>query len=213
MHPLQKRILDLAITKNLATLTLREIGEKISEPHPQKVKHHLTQLLKKGFLKENKSKTLISRVDQNPKESLFYSIPILGTANCGQALSFAEESYEGYLQVSKSLIPNFDKNTTFIVKAIGNSMNKANIDGNNLEEGDYAIIDKTQNNLKFYENKYVLSIIDGMANIKKLIKDEKNKRLLLLSESTQDYPPIIIQDEDFKDYLINGIVTKVVKKP
>jgi len=213
MHPLQKRVLDLTLTKNLANLTLREIGEKIGESHPQKVKHHLSQLFKKGFLKENKSKNLISRVDRNQKENLFYSIPVLGAANCGQALSFAEENYEGYLQVSKSLIPNFNKNVNFAIKAIGNSMNKANIDGNNLEEGDYVIIDKSQNNLNFYENKYVLSIINGMANIKKLIKDEKNKRLILLSESTQDYPPIIIQNEDSKDYLINGIVVKVVKKP
>jgi len=61
--------------------------------------------------------------------------------------------------------------------------------------------------------KYVLSIIKGMANIKKFIFDEVRNRILLLSESTQDYAPIIIHNNDFDNYMVNGQVVQVIKKP
>lgn len=213
MHILQKRILDLAGRKNLAALTLREIGDEIGTSHPQKVKHHLNQLFNKGFLKENKDKKIVTRADQNLEGGLFYSIPIVGSANCGQALSFAEEGYEGFLQVSQSMIPRYDESKFFAVKAVGDSMNRADIWGKGFEEGDYAIVDTTSHSPDFYVGKYVLSIINGMANIKKLKKDQENKRIILLSESTQDYPPIIIHEDDFQSYLINGHIVEVVKKP
>jgi len=213
MHVLQKRILDLAGQRNLTALTLRKIGEEIGDPHPQKVKHHLNQLLKKGFLRENKQDNTITRMDQNSEQGLFYTIPIVGSANCGQALIFAEEGYEGFLQVSQSIISNYNKDKFFAVKAVGNSMNRADINGKRLEEGDYAIVDTKSHELDFYNGKYVLSIINGMANIKKLQKDSKNERLILLSKSSQDYPPIVIHENDFQEYLVNGHIVEVVKKP
>lgn len=213
MHLLQQKILELSKKVNLGSLSLREIGEKIDEPHPQKVKHHLDQLLKKGFLKEDKEKGLIRRVDQGNGNEPFYNLPILGSANCGQALTFAEEGYEGFLQVSQSVLPRYDKDKFFVVKAVGNSMNRADINGKHLEEGDYAIVDTTSHNSNFYNGKYVLSVINGMANIKKLKRDSQNERLILLSESSQDYPPIVIHEDDFQGYLVNGHVVEVVKKP
>ena len=51
MHKIQQNILKLSGEKNLGAMTLREIGEQIGEKYPQKIKHHLTQLEKKGFLK------------------------------------------------------------------------------------------------------------------------------------------------------------------
>lgn len=215
MHPLQRKILNLSKTVNLAPITLRHIGEKVGEPspqNPQKIKHHINQLLKKGFLKENADKTKISPIKQGDS-GLFHSIPILGSVNCGQALTFAEENFEGYLKVSKSTIPNFKKGKIFAIKAIGNSMNKADISGNSLQNGDYAIVDKTQLNKNSYINKYVLSIIDGMANIKKLTLDKANKGYALLSQSSQNHPPIYIHENDFSTYKISGHVVKVIKKP
>lgn len=211
MHLIQKRIFDLARTKNLASLKLREIGELVGEPHPQKIKHHINQLLKKGLLKENPERTVISPISPTSHNDLFISIPILGSANCGQATMVAEEYPEGFLQVSKSVIPSYKENQIFALKAIGNSMNRANISGNSLDDGDYAIVDKRLKDS--YEGKYVLSIINGMANIKKLVQDDSNQQIVLISESTEDYPPIYISHSDFGSYLINGEVIQVIKKP
>jgi len=211
MHKIQGQILELASKTNIGALTLRELGNRIGEDHPQKIKHHLNQLLKKGFLKEDKSKKLITRMDNENSANLLYSIPVLGYANCGQALAFAEEGFEGYLQVSRSLIPNYEKGKIFAIKAIGDSMNAANIYGEPLDDGDYALVDTSQHDLNFYNNKYVLSIIDGMANIKRLKQDDKNHQIILISESENDYPPIVIGSSDFQNYLINGEVKKVIK--
>ena len=213
MHRIQGQILELADKTNIGALTLREIGSRIGEDHPQKVKHHRSQLLKNGFLKEDKNTKTVTRVDKENSANLLYSVPILGYANCGQALAFAEERPEGYLQISKSILPNYDKDKFFAVKAIGDSMNNADIYGETLDDGDYAIVEKSQNSPDSYNNKYVLSIIDGMANIKKLKKDDINQQIVLVSESKSDYAPIVIGGEDFQNYLINGEVRKVIKTP
>jgi len=62
MHLVQQKIFDLASNKNIADLTLREVGELVGEPHPQKIKHHINQLLKKGLLKQNADKTVLTTV-------------------------------------------------------------------------------------------------------------------------------------------------------
>ncbi len=212
MHTTQQRILDIASVKNLASLKLREIGELVGEPHPQKIKHHLSHLLKKGLLKQNRDKTIISPVSVTDQRDQFVSLPILGSANCGQATLLADEYPEGYLQVSKKLIPYFQPNEYFVLKAVGNSMNRATINGNkNINDGDYIVIDKKPK--ASYQNKYVLSIINGMANIKKLIYDSTNHQIALMSDSSQDYPPIYIHKDDLSGYMINGEVVDVIKKP
>ncbi len=211
MNPIQQKILDLSKTKNIAALKLREIGKLVGEPHPQKIKHHLNQLIKHGLLKQNADKTLVSPVNTSVSDDLFFFLPILGSANCGQATILADEYPEGYLQVSKSILPYYEQNRFFILKAVGNSMNKAVIKGKSINDKDYVVIDRSQQ--IDYQNKYILSIINGMANIKKFILDDSNNQIMLVSESTEDYSPIYIHRDDFQNYLVNGVVVDVIKRP
>lgn len=213
MHITQKKILEMANTHNLASLKLRELGELVGEPHPQKVKHHLSHLLKKGLLKKNPDGTIISPVTSNSVNDLFISLPIVGAANCGQALTFAQECLDGYLYISKSWLSNCNYSNLFVVKAVGNSMNKAQIKGKSIDDGDYVIINRSQKTPLEYKSKYVLSIINDMANIKRFVPDFDQNQIFLISESTQNYPPICIHENDFADYLINGEVVDVIKKP
>lgn len=94
----------------------------------------------------------------------------------------------------------------FAVKASGDSMNKANIDGEVIENGDYVVISKGSISIK--NGDYVLSIIDDKANIKRFFRD-KNGNIVLISESTREYPPIYITPED-SSYIVNGKVVKVI---
>jgi hypothetical protein len=50
MHHIQVKILELAKQEDIGLLTLRAIGEKVGDSQPQKIKHHLEQLKKKGLL-------------------------------------------------------------------------------------------------------------------------------------------------------------------
>lgn len=207
MHTIQEKILKLVDEKNIGNFTLRQIGELIGESLPQKIKHHLSQLERKGFILIDKKNKKISQISNKAKAGgLFISVPVVGSANCGPAVIYADQNIEGYLKISKRLVPN--KKSIFAIKAEGNSMNKANVDGKNIEGGDYVIVDS--GNISPHDGDYIVSIIDNMANIKKYRLDRENSRIALLSESTQEYAPIFIHEAD--NFIINGKVVDVVKK-
>jgi SOS-response transcriptional repressor LexA len=96
----------------------------------------------------------------------------------------------------------------FALIAQGNSLNRAMINGKNIEPADYLIIDSQQTAPR--DGDYVLSVIDQMANIKKFRLDRINRRIVLLSESSQPVHPIFIHQDD--DFRINGKVIDVVKR-
>ncbi|PIS39899.1 MAG: hypothetical protein COT32_02645 [Candidatus Nealsonbacteria bacterium CG08_land_8_20_14_0_20_36_22] len=205
MHIIQEKLLKELNRKNLSGMTLREIGSLVGEKSAQKIKHHLTQLSKKGFIAYNPVKREVKKAQQISKEG-FVSLPIVGTANCGPATIFAEENITGYLKVSKKLAPRGGK--LFVLRAEGNSMNRANINRKNIEDGDFVIVDAEQKSPEL--GQYVVSIIDEMANIKKFIPDLQNKRVILKSESTKEYLPIFIHEND--NYHVSGRVIDVIKK-
>jgi len=205
MHIIQEKLLKELNRKNLSGMTLREIGSLVGEKSAQKIKHHLNQLSKRGFIAYNPVKREIKKAQKISKEG-FVSLPIVGAANCGPASIFAEENITGYLKVSKRLAPRGGK--LFILRAEGDSMNKANINGKNIENDDFVIVDAEQKSSE--PGQYIVSIIDEMANIKKFVPDPQNKRIVLKSESTNEYLPIFIHEED--KYEISGRVVGVIKK-
>jgi repressor LexA len=206
MHQLQEKLLLLINRENLDSLTLREIGEKIGEQYPQKVKHHLNQLEKKGFISVDSKNKTISKKNYQKITSPFVSIPIVGMANCGPATIFAEQNVEGYLKVSRKMVPK--QTDLFAIRADGISMNKAKINEKTIDDGDYLIIDSSYMAPKNMD--VVLSIIDEQANIKRFVR-QPDGSIVLMSDSTQNFPPIYIHEDD--NYVINGKVIDVIKKP
>jgi len=216
MHKIQEKILQLVDTENVSDFTLREIGEKIGELNsPQKIKHHLEQLAKKGFIRIDKENNTIKKVSSGlSEEDNLILIPIFGSANCGEALSLANNHIEGHLTISRTLLGDDliqRIRDLFALKVVGSSMNRASIENSSIEDGDYVIVDKEYNSPE--SGDYVLSVIAGMANIKKFYVDNKNEQFVLISESSQEIPPIYIHKDDMNDYIINGKVVKVFKKP
>lgn len=214
MHKIQEKILILAKDKNLAGLTLRGIGDLIDETgSPQKIKHHLAKLIEKGLLATSADgKTLKAISRELPGNSGLISLPIYGSANCGQALIFADEKIEAYLKVSPSVLGQDLKNKInklFVLVASGQSMNRVNFHNRSIEDGDYIIIEQGSDQIK--SGDLVVSIIDGMANIKKFIDDRMNNQIILVSESSQELPPIYIHRDD--NYSVAGKVVEIIKKP
>jgi len=206
MHQIQQKILKFADGLNLKRDGLRQIGRLIGESHPFKVSYHLKKLEDSGFIKINKKTGEIKRTGNEEPQGMFSAIPVLGSANCGDANIFAEENLEGYIKVSKNIIKAGDG--LIAIKASGNSMNKASINGQAIEDGDYVIVDSKK---QPQTNDYILAIIDNCANIKKLLIDSRNKIISLNSESTENHPTIFIHEMD--KFLINGVVKYVIKKP
>ena len=214
MHELQKRLLSLAQEKNLGQYTLRALGAMVGENSPQKIKHHLSQLEKRGLIRIDRNKALIEKTHQGWVSSSLQGarllcIPILGAANAGPANLLAEAHIEGYLRISSTFIGTAARRKLFALKVDGSSMNRAEVDGKRIESGDYVIIDSEARSPK--DGDVVLSVIDGMANIKRYHRDRTNKQIALVSDSSLKFPPIYIHQDD--QFFINGKVVKVIKKP
>jgi SOS-response transcriptional repressor LexA len=215
IHLTQQKLLILAKEQNLAGLTLRKIGELVDEPgSPQKIKHHLDKLIEKGLLLRSiDEKTLTLAGAGLDEKSKLISLPIIGSANCGEAAVCADQKVEGYLKISLGVLENSLKNkisSLFVLRAVGNSMNRANVNDKNIEEGDFVIVEKNQSPAN---GDYIVSTIEGLANIKKFMFDKQSGQIILISESSLDLPPIYIHKDDYSDYFVCGKVVDVIKKP
>lgn len=200
-------------------MSLREMASAIEMPKesPQKIKHHLTQLQKKGFISIDRAKGIMERSAPTPgwakglleMSAKIFSIPILGTANCGPATIFAEENFQGFLRVSSKLVGRSKPSGLYAIKADGSSMNRAEVAGKRIEDGDFVIVDS--NNTDITNKNIVLAIIDSKATIKRLIDDRENGQIVLMADSSFNYDPIHLHPSD--DFSISGKVVGVIKRP
>lgn len=213
MHEIQKRLLKLAENNDLSRIPLREIAVMIRNESmsPGVLQHHFAQLEKKKLLfVDRKSKT--QRLGSDLRDGRFYTIPIVGMASCGPASQFADEAVEGYLNISKNSLKA--KGKLFAIRAVGKSMDSAHVPTPNgqtapINDGDYVVVDTSYIAVDDNVGKYIISIINGLANIKKLAKRTYDYALVSESSDMSAYPPIVIHEDD--DYLINGRVIAVVE--
>lgn len=219
MHIIQQKLLELSKRENLARLSLREMAEAIGLPResPQKIKHHLSQLQKRGFLSIDRAKGLMARTPSSPSwakgmhqsSTRLFSIPIVGAANCGPATIFAEENLQGFLRVSSRLVGRSQPTGLYAIKADGSSMNRAEINGRKIEDGDFVLVDGRRTSP--VNRDVVLAIVDNKATIKRFLDDRANGQIVLKADSSYDYEPIYLHPDD--DFSISGKVIAVIKKP
>ena len=176
--------------------------------------YYVDKLGKEGYLNKTSNKPRSIDIRSNEmiknmihKEVMFFSIPILGSASAGIAAMFAEANISGYLRVPQAEVRR--KEGVFALRVRGDSMNRAKIGGKNLEEGDFVLVDSEYRTPK--NGDYVLSVIDGFANLKRFERDAKGGEVRLMSESKNPkHKPIHISSQD--DFMINGRIIKVIKK-
>ncbi len=95
MHIIQEKIIDLFENQKTIPLNYHQIGKLVGAEHPQKIKHHLSQLEKRGLIKIDQSNETISAMKLGTiRNTDLIAIPIVGSANCGQAVTYAEENIE-----------------------------------------------------------------------------------------------------------------------
>lgn len=212
MHTKQKQLLVLIDSDpNIGSYSLRTIADKIGAPDkPQIVKYHLQQLEKAGMIQMNLDEGVIKSVKKGFAKSTvntMFSLPVVGSANCGPATIFAEQNVQQYLKVSSSMLP-YNKKDLYSVVADGNSMNLAKVDEKNtIENGDFVLVDSGCKNYK--NGNIVVAVIDGMATIKRYKLEKENQRIVLEADSTDKYLPIFIHKGD--DFQLSGKVVGIIK--
>jgi len=195
------------LMKNGRSPSIRELQEEMNK-HGLRVKssrsvfRYLNSLESEGFIKRSsKRKGVELKV---PRKESFVDVPVYGSANAGKPTMVAEQNMEGYLKISTRLV---NKKDIFAIQVFGNSMDECKINGKNIEDGDYILVETG----KFNVGDKVLAIIDGLATVKSLARIDKKTMVLLPISSNKKNQPIYLTQED--DFLINGRVIEVLKRP
>ncbi len=150
---------------------------------------------------KNRQLFLVENESYGDAQNIF-SIPLYGLASCGEALAYADDMADDFLQISKSLFHKTDPEHLFAVKALGDSMNKEGID-----DGDYVIFEKAQAQAEF-EGKIVVAVINGMATIKRYKNMGKGIVGLFPHSTNETHHPIYISEADV--IFVAGIFKKVL---
>lgn len=188
--------------------SLSELQGMLSISTKRGVVSHLEALEKKGFIIRTSEPRGIHIVDESENEMVYeylVGIPILGYANAGTPLVLAEEQNLGILQLDRSLIGRKERLFALIVK--GDSMNMRQIEGKNIEEGQYIVVQK---DAEYEDGDVVLAIVDGSATVKN-IKRDKDMVILYPQSNNPIHKPIYLDINT--NSLINGKVIKVLDNP
>ncbi len=172
-----------------------ELARDLGYKSPNSIRQFMDTLNRKG-IDYKKVEPVGGPIAKKQLEST-HLIPIVGNVACGTP-ALAEENIEDYLEIDSNLIKDLP-NKYFILRARGNSMDKAGI-----EEGDFVFV-KSQSTASPGDR--VVALIDNEATIK-IYKPSRDFIMLLPKSSDPSYKPIILD----KDFLIQGVVKHVFKK-
>jgi SOS regulatory protein LexA len=185
-YRLQKYLLDMGVKDSLKS-----------------VMQVIEALEKKGLVKrDEKRKLYIVENKRYANWKNIFSIPIYGLASCGEALAYAEDNIDGYLQISKSLFRKTEPAKLFAVKALGDSMDKEKIN-----DSDYVVFEKYENQGDL-EGKIVVAVINGMATIKRFKKVGGGIIGLFPNSTNKSHQPIFIHQSD--SIMIAGVFKRVL---
>ena len=129
-------------------------------------------------------------------------VPIVGQAPAG-SLMLAEENREGWVRLPKEFCrpPSAQ---FFLLRVRGDSMNRANVSGERIENGDLVLV---RQQATADPGGIIVALIDGEATIKRLVGG-KGYYMLKPESSNKTYEPIVVR----QDFQVQGVVCYVLKK-
>jgi repressor LexA len=175
--------------------TLEDIRKTLNYSGISSVQRHTDVLKEKGYLGNTRGLSL-------PVSNKKVQIPLVGNVACGTPL-LATENIEAYISYDASKVQG-NAQDYFFLRAVGDSMNNANVSGKTIDNGDFVLVKKQST---ASPGSRVVALVGDEATIKKMLKE--NDYVRLEPESTNpDNKPIIL----FSDFSVQGIVVDVVKK-
>lgn len=172
--------------------SLSEIKEAVGSSAISTIHEHVSNLVKKGFLKRTKGAARsLELIKIKLAETM--SIPLVGSIACGEPIEAIEEQDEVVSVVEDD---RYDIKDLYALKAKGDSML-----GDGIFSGDYLIIKKQSwaNN----GDTVVAIIDDNEATLKRFYKEQGRIRL---QPANKDYEPIFRKDVE-----VRGVVIKVIR--
>lgn len=171
------------------TPSLRELARALGYASPRSVQLMLLRLEKGGFLRYTNGVISLSH-RKGPVSEHTVEVPLVGAVACGTP-SVAEQKPEALIQVSTKIARPGSK--YFLLRCIGNSMNKSGI-----KDGDLALV-RQQSTAE--EGEKVVALINNDATIKHFHRE--GEIVVLRPNSTEKkHQPIVLTDE----LIIQGVV-------
>lgn len=203
----QQRVLEI-VTRYIREHGMSPTLEEIQVELGVKSKHSVVQFLEyldlKGYISRGRGYRSIRLGERITASQLAIPIPILGYANAGRALSYADETDLGTVMVSKNIVGS-DEKKFFCVRIHGTSMNRFHVKGKPLTDGSVALIDSSVREAEDPNAAY-LCIVDGAATLKK-VKRAGESTYLVPESSDASHSPIVLSMDD--GFSINGKVVDV----
>lgn len=197
IHPIQQRLLEsLSTTQNPEELSLRNLGSLVGVTNPQQVRHHMTQLEKKGYLRRD-SQTGKFVTLKEPIEDIIL-LPLYGTAECGPNGILAQENEIDRIPISSKSFGISDPSSYCLVLTRGKSMEPR------IFEGDHVLV-RVQPDAP--SESICLVLHKETPKIKILRKIDKT-RIALCSYNTEFDAEIIDTTEE--EFQILGLVKGII---
>jgi len=203
----QQKVLEVIqeyYTSNEEAPTLSELKDLLGIKTKRGVVKHLDALQKKGYLNRTSRPRGIFVIGLNDNRSTM-GIPVLGYANAGQPLVFADEDIIGTIIVDKGIIKN--KNDLFALVVKGDSMNMRTVNKVPIVDKNYVVVQKGS---EYTDGDVVLAVVDNAATIK-TYKKSQNSIILYPESNNPVHTPIYLRN-DVQGF-INGKVIAVLENP
>ncbi|EKD57449.1 MAG: hypothetical protein ACD_57C00293G0002 [uncultured bacterium] len=183
------------VHKNGTPPTLEDLRSTLGLSQLSSVQRHTDALKEKGYLENTRGISL-------PPQSSKVQIPLVGNVACGVPL-LATENIEAYVSYDASKIKGTAQDY-FFLRAVGDSMNKTNVSGKTIDDGDYVLIKKQS---AANSGDRVVALIGDEATIKKLVPVDGAVRLEPESSNPSNKPIYL-----FEDFSVQGIAADVIKR-
>ena len=180
------------------TPSVRELMTALGYKSPRSAALIIEELIQKGILRKrsNGDLQLIKDIDADSVHARTVDIPLVGMVTCGVPI-LAHENIEGFIPVSVSLAkPGFKY---FLLRAKGDSMNKAGIN-----DGDLILVRQQS---VAQNGDIVVALIDDEATVKEF-QHSKNCVVLMPRSNNKKHKPIILTE----NFQVQGVAVTTIPK-
>lgn len=181
--------------------TLEELKNALGVGSKRTVQRYLEQLKEEGYIDRWSGARGIRLRRVPTSDTATRAIPVVGEVSAG-SLNFTEEHVEAWLRVPEMILkPKSQK--FFLLRVRGDSMNKASVEDQSIEEGDLLLVRKQS---IANSGEIVVAMVDGETTVKRLLRG--HDFWVLKPESNNPiHQPIMLNSE----LVVQGIVTRVIK--
>ncbi len=182
--------------------TIEELRQALGVGSTNTVLRCLRELEDEGYIERWPGARGIRLLKGVESELSTRPIPLVGTVPAGP-LMLAEENFEAWIRLQEAVLTPSTAEF-FLLRVRGNSMNRAEVRGGKIEDGDLVLI---RQQAHADPGQIVVVFIDGEATVKRL-SIQPDYYVLKPVSSSRSHQPIVLD----REATIQGVVCRVLKQ-